>query len=112
MTRTPLNSKCVRRFAWCRINSPGADAKFESSTDAQWEQTLLQGIVPGVNFYFVHSYICVPDNPEVVLAESSYGYDRFCSVVYSDNIWGCQFHPEKSGMNGLKIYENFIHHLD
>ncbi len=60
--------------------------------------------------YFVHSFICVPDNIENVLAESEYGKDQFCSVVYKDNVWGCQFHPERSGNNGLNIYKNFLFH--
>lgn len=102
----------VPHIAWCSINSRDSNNNYKTATDTKWKQTILQGIDSGTNFYFVHSYICVPDSPEVVLAESIYGHDRFCSVVRSNNIWGCQFHPEKSGVNGLKIYENFIHIID
>ena len=73
---------------------------------------VLSGGVYGANFYFVHSYICIPEDNKYIAAETEYGAQRFCSVVNKDNIWGCQFHPEKSGMKGLKIYDNFINNND
>ena len=57
-------------------------------------------------FYFVHSYICEPDDPAVVAGTTSYG-EQFCSVVVSDSVWGTQFHPERSGPVGLRLIRNF-----
>ena len=68
---------------------------------------LLHGIPAGSFFYFVHSY-CVPDNGEDFIAAScAYGI-RFVAAAEKDNIFACQFHPEKSGETGLRILENFI----
>jgi glutamine amidotransferase len=57
-------------------------------------------------FYFVHSYHVSPDNGEDELLSAHYGYD-FTSGVNRDNIFGVQFHPEKSHKYGMKILENF-----
>jgi glutamine amidotransferase len=71
------------------------------------EHPIFEGIADGSYFYFVHSYFPRPDNSDVVLAETEYGV-RFASVVGRDNIVATQFHPEKSGDNGLKLYANFL----
>lgn len=57
--------------------------------------------------YFVHSYRCVPDNENIVATTTDYS-ENFASSVECDNIFGCQFHPEKSSDAGLKILSNFI----
>ena len=69
----------------------------------------FKDIDDGTHFYFVHSYHCVPDDTGVVAATADYGVD-VCAVVASGEIAGVQFHPEKSGENGLSIYENFVLH--
>ena len=96
----------IPQIGWTEIELPELN---KISTDTEWNRTILQGIDPGSFFYFVHSYICVPGHKQDVLAESVYGDDRFCSVVWKDHIGGCQFHPEKSDNAGLLIYENLIH---
>jgi glutamine amidotransferase len=58
-------------------------------------------------FYFVHSYIVNPDDREDIAAETNYGV-RFPSVVASKNVWGFQFHPEKSGKDGLALVETWV----
>jgi len=58
-------------------------------------------------FYFVHSYYPDPAEGEVVLGETEHGL-TFASVVASDNLLGVQFHPEKSGRPGLRLYDNFV----
>ena len=95
----------IPQVGWTEIELPRLN---RFSTPTQWNRTILQGIDPGSFFYFVHSYICVPARDQDVLAESAYGEDRFCSVVWKDHIGGCQFHPEKSDNGGLLIYENLI----
>jgi len=68
---------------------------------------LFRGLPESPMVYFVHSYYAVPGDPEVVAAETDYG-GRFCSAVRSGNVYGTQFHPEKSGSVGLEILRNFV----
>jgi glutamine amidotransferase len=56
--------------------------------------------------YFVHSYICVPERPESIIAMTDYGRP-FVSILSHDNVFGTQFHPEKSQELGLRILQNF-----
>jgi glutamine amidotransferase len=66
---------------------------------------LLAGIADQTFFYFVHSFFC-DAAPEVVLGETEYG-STFASIVGRENIWGVQFHPEKSQAAGLRLLNNF-----
>ena len=56
--------------------------------------------------YFVHSYYCNPKNKDVILTETNYFKFSFCSSVQQENLFGFQFHPEKSGEMGLNFYYN------
>ena len=67
---------------------------------------LLKGLNEGEYLYFVHSFYVVPENQSVIAAQCSYGVDFTC-MVWEKNVFGTQFHPEKSQTAGLKIYENF-----
>ena len=71
---------------------------------------LFNGIADAERFYFVHSYFCVPDviPDNVTTAFANYG-GKFTAAIGRDNIFGTQFHPEKSHHAGLKLYENFLH---
>ena len=73
-----------------------------------WSGTVLDGIKEGGEVYFAHSFIAYPDSQNNVLSTSQYLDYKFCSSVMSGNIFGCQFHPEKSGRTGLNIISNFI----
>ena len=75
---------------------------------SSWENSILKNIDAGSDVYFVHSYAAYPSSLENILSESNYSNNRFCSAVQYKNIYGCQFHPEKSGVVGLKIINNFI----
>ncbi len=68
---------------------------------------IFEGIPDETNFYFVHSYYGSPEAKEVVAGETEYGIS-FCSIIVSGNLIATQFHPEKSGELGLKIYDNFL----
>ena len=68
---------------------------------------LLSGIDRDSYVYFVHSYYVVPDQAEVIAATTDYGID-FVSAIVKDNIYGLQFHPEKSQAVGLRILRNYI----
>jgi imidazole glycerol-phosphate synthase subunit HisH len=67
---------------------------------------ILDGIAEGTHFYFVHSYYVVPQNPNIVAAETDYG-GPFCSMIWRKNVFATQFHPEKSQSAGLRILKNF-----
>jgi glutamine amidotransferase len=68
---------------------------------------LLQSMAGQARFYFVHSYYLRCDDVQDVVAWTTYGIP-FASVVRHRNIWGCQFHPEKSHKFGLSIMRNFL----
>lgn len=68
---------------------------------------LVQGIEGTQRYYFVHSYHAVCDAPENVLMTCDYGYE-FAAAVCKDNVYGVQFHPEKSHDFGMRILENFV----
>jgi len=68
---------------------------------------LLAGIPKDAYFYFVHSYYPVPKDKDAIAATTDYGV-TFPSVLVKDNIMATQFHPEKSGENGLQLLENFV----
>ncbi|MBF0343546.1 MAG: imidazole glycerol phosphate synthase subunit HisH [Nitrospirae bacterium] len=76
--------------------------------DSKWSGTIMDSISQYDAVYFVHSYIVIPTNAIDILANTTYGKITYCSVIYRDNIYGCQFHPEKSGEVGLKILSNFV----
>ena len=58
-------------------------------------------------FYFLHSYHCVPEDKNLIISNTVYG-ESFCSSIQFENIIGCQFHPEKSHDAGLGIFSNFL----
>jgi glutamine amidotransferase len=62
-------------------------------------------------FYFVHSFVAQPSNPDEVAATSSYG-EEFAVLVKSGNIWGTQFHPEKSGPAGIDFLGSWVNEVD
>ena len=68
---------------------------------------IFDGIPDEANFYFVHSYYVEPEDKSLVAGETDYGLP-ICSVIARGNLIGTQFHPEKSGEFGLRMYDNFI----
>ncbi|SFN29975.1 glutamine amidotransferase [Formivibrio citricus] len=77
-----------------------------NSLNHAMRHSLLEGVKPVVDFYFVHSYHCVPKNPEHILATCDFG-GEFVAAVVAGNVAGMQFHPEKSQPAGIRILENF-----
>lgn len=71
------------------------------------EQTLYQGLEQDNRFYFVHSYHVECDDQADVYATADYGVEFVCSVNRG-NVYGAQFHPEKSHKFGMKFFENFL----
>jgi glutamine amidotransferase/cyclase len=74
---------------------------------ARQPSVLFQGLQGDEKFYFVHSYHVAPEDPEVVLTTTDYGYS-FVSAIQRGPVVATQFHPEKSGRSGLQLLENFI----
>lgn len=73
-----------------------------------WEGTILEGVQQGAACYFVHSFVAMPADPESILAVADYDGIRLCAAVRAGNVYGVQFHPEKSGSVGLQILRNFL----
>ena len=74
-----------------------------ASENAKWENTILQNLSPGNAVYFLHSFMAMPNNPTMRIADCLYGFNRISAVISRDNVTGCQFHPEKS----VKWYKNY-----
>jgi glutamine amidotransferase len=71
------------------------------------EHPVLAGLAAGTHVYFVHSYCLRPADPADCLAETDYG-GRLAAAIGRDNLFGTQFHPEKSQMAGLRLIANFL----
>lgn len=93
------NARKIPHINWCSV---------EKNYDISSASALLKGIEDKSEFYFVHSLCVVPRDRENMHAESIYGDVRFCSVLGKENVMGCQFHPEKSGLAGLNFIKNFV----
>ena len=76
-----------------------------------WNNVALKQQTPGLSdgdyVYFVHSYHCVPRDPKDIAVEATHGV-TFCAAVQRDNVFACQFHPEKSQAVGLTLLGNFL----
>ena len=91
-----------------RIKLPHISWNAIQSKNIEWENTILNGIRANSNMYFVHTFVAKPENEDEILSKTDYFNVEFCSSLKKDNIYGCQFHPEKSATHGLIIIKNFI----
>ncbi len=64
--------------------------------------------VNGEKYYFVHSYYVVPEDKNIISAETEYDGEKITSIIKKDNLLAVQFHPEKSGDAGLELLNNFV----
>lgn len=87
----------IPHMGWNRIKSEIRGPKSE----------ILKNVPDGSYMYFVHSYYVEPENKDIILCETDYGCS-FASGVGRENVYGFQFHPEKSQKQGLKIIKNFV----
>ena len=74
-------------------------------------QTLLDPIADGEYMYFVHSFVVVPSQANTIVSTTHYGDVEFCSSARRGNVFGCQYHPERSGVEGLKMYAQLARSL-
>jgi len=84
----------IPHMGWNQVKQVGSHPIFDEIPD-------------GANFYFVHSYYVEPVDKSLVAGETEYGIP-ICSVIARGNLLATQFHPEKSGELGLRMYDNFI----
>jgi glutamine amidotransferase len=89
----------VPQISWNQIYEPKDDL---------WANSPLDSCKRGDYMYFVHSFYAQPSENNLVFSTTNYGGYEYCSSIKKDNIFACQFHPEKSGKYGVKIYENWI----
>ena len=106
-----LDSPKVPNVGWSRVfrsslGDSGEDRTRDSSDP--WSKTPMANLKDGEYMYFVHSYHTIPKDTGVVVSTSSYGDLEFCSMLRQSNTFGCQFHPERSGPQGLKFYSNLV----
>ena len=100
------NKYKIPQIGWNALSIP--DYKNNGLGNTFWADSILNGFNDNLYMYFLHSYYVMPNDEEIVLSNTSYGQDYFCSVFQKDQIIGCQFHPERSGEQGLKILKNFL----
>jgi imidazole glycerol-phosphate synthase subunit HisH len=74
-------------------------------------ETLLDNVADGEYMYFVHSFVVVPAQTDAIISTTHYGDVEFCSSAGRGNVFGCQYHPERSGVEGLKIYARWARTL-
>lgn len=91
----------IPHIGWNALLPAGAPDPFGPAS-------LLGRLAPGTATYFVHSFMAVPADPATRLAECDYDGERICAAIRRENLYGCQFHPEKSGEAGLDIIRSFL----
>lgn len=98
----------VPQIGWNQIFSENSnnDPSGAQLDDFPWKSPLLEGLPNGEYMYFIHSYYTKPVDSNVVISTSQYGDLEFCSTISHGSIFACQFHPERSGPAGLRIYQN------
>tara|TARA_B100000029_G_scaffold512301_1_gene608560 strand:+ start:1796 stop:2431 length:636 start_codon:yes stop_codon:yes gene_type:complete len=90
-----------------KIPHVGWNEIYPSNNKKNWKSKILTEDLIGRSFYFVHSFVVITDNPNSTIAICDYSGVSIPAVISSNNIFGCQFHPEKSGKNGLSLIKNF-----
>jgi imidazole glycerol-phosphate synthase subunit HisH len=103
---TPCSSEENRfkipQICWNTIEQSSVESK------NSWESTILSEVKSGAYMYFLHSYFVQVAQEEHCLALTPYGNETFHSAIQKDNVMGCQFHPERSGEQGLSILKSFV----
>jgi glutamine amidotransferase len=92
-------SRKIPHIGWTRI---------QTNNEQSWHDSCLENIKVGDYFYFVHSFMAIPDNNKNILAICEDENTSVVAAIKKDNITGLQFHPEKSGKSGLDILRKFV----
>jgi glutamine amidotransferase len=91
----------IPHIGWSRLEHP-------PGPHAPWRDSILADVRPGEAVYMVHSYTAVPDDARHRLADCHYNGRLISAAIRARNVYGCQFHPEKSGPLGLRILAAFL----
>ena len=99
----------ILRGAVRRLESRGLNLPHIGWNEVRWvrDSPLVEGLADPTAFYHVHTFVPHPADAEDVIGTSEYG-ETFATVVGRDNVFGSQFHPEKSSTNGLALLGNFV----
>jgi len=101
----------VKRFNRPLTDTAGQRLKVPHMGWSKVKQTqvhpMWSGISDGARYYFAHSYYCTPDNDNCVVGSCVYGLE-FSVAMAAENLFACQFHPEKSANDGLQLLRNFV----
>lgn len=92
--KIPQKKTIVPNIGWQKINLKKNDKLISNNLDKNF-------------FYFIHSYYCLPKKKNKILSLTKINKFEFCSSIRQDNIYGMQFHPEKSSKSGIKLFSNF-----
>jgi len=90
----------IPHIGWTRLSAP--------ANGSSWKGTILQDLTGEEELYFVHSFTAMPEEPRHRLADCDYHGRRISAAIGRDQLFGCQFHPEKSGPAGLRILSRFL----
>ena len=90
-----------------KIPHMGWNEIYPNKNKKEWKSKILKNSLIGKNFYFVHSFICSTKNPDETTAVCDYSGIIIPAAIEKDNVFGCQFHPEKSSENGLTALNSF-----
>jgi glutamine amidotransferase len=101
--QTPEGRPCrVPQMGWNEIYRPH---------NGSWDNSPLAIIIPKTCMYFVHSFYVVPDRQSDILSLTSYEGTEYCSAILRNNVFATQYHPEKSGLEGIKIYQHWAKNI-
>jgi imidazole glycerol-phosphate synthase subunit HisH len=78
-----------------------------SAGERLFADPMMASVPVGSHMYFVHSFVAVPDDDALIVAEAPFSERSYCAAVRNENIFACQFHPERSAHAGLSMYASF-----
>lgn len=90
----------IPHIGWASLEHPGLGS--------DWNGSILAGVKQGEAVYLVHSYTLMPENDQDRLADCFYNGRRIAAAIRKGQVYGCQFHPEKSGRVGIRILDHFL----
>ena len=90
-----------------KIPHMGWNEIYPNNNKKEWKNKILKNSSIGKSFYFVHSFVCITKDYDSTIAVCNYSDISIPAVVATGNVFGCQFHPEKSSDNGLAVLKNF-----
>ena len=90
-----------------KIPHMGWNEIYPNNNKKEWKNKILKSSSIGKSFYFVHSFVCITKDNDSTIAVCNYSDISIPAVIATGNVYGCQFHPEKSADNGLAVLKNF-----